>query len=90
MTGGGFQKAMDYANTTSNGVFGLGILISFWVIMYISFKRWGDMEAVLVATFMTTVLAGMFRALNVITDMPFVVCLVLTGAFMLLQFRRTQ
>lgn len=87
---GGMANATSYANTTTDGFFGIGLLVSLYIILFMSFKSKGDMEAFLATNFIMTVVAGMFRALNLITDMPFAACLMLTVLSLFLVFRRSQ
>jgi hypothetical protein len=87
---GGFANITSYANTTTDGLFGTGLLISLYMILFLSFRRLGDMEAFLASNFIITVLAGLFRALNLVGDLPFAVGVMLTALSLFLVFRRSQ
>jgi uncharacterized membrane protein YhaH (DUF805 family) len=87
---GGFENSLEYVNSATAGYFGIGVLIMLWIILYMLFKRWGDMEAVTTSSFITMIVSGMFWSMSVITDVPFVVLIMITGASLLLLFRRTQ
>ena len=86
----GMANLTSYANQVTEGYFGFGILITLWIILFLSFKKWGDMESITIATFLTTVIAGLLRAMNVITDQPFVALIMLTGLSMLIMWRRSS
>ena len=85
----GMGNMTQYVNVVTEGYFGIGLLLTLWVIMFMSFRRWGDTEAFAAANFITTVLAGMLRGLNILSDMWFVIFIMLSGISLLLMIRRS-
>ena len=85
----GFVQAMDYANSVTNNAFGIGIIISFWIISFLIFaKRGGEENAFIAANFITLVIAMLMRAMEAIGDQAVVILLILTGLSVLLLLRR--
>ena len=68
LTEGGFFKAFQYANTITYDVFGLGILFGFFLTLFISFRGYGTNKAFAAASFMTTLLAIIMRAGELVGD----------------------
>ena len=87
----GMANMTSYINTTTSGYFGLGMLGVIWVVMYlVMHKRAGDMEGAAIATFVSTIFAGMFWFLGWITVVPFRVLIILTGLCFLVMWRRSK
>ena len=81
---GGFANVTSYVNTTTSGTFGIGMLLAFYMVLFLSFRKWGDLEGFTAATFITTVMAGIFRGVGLVTDLPFLIGIMLTGLCIIL------
>ncbi len=86
---GGFANMTAYVNNVTSGYFGIGILMSIWVILFLLFKREGTMEGFLAASFITTVLAAFFYAMNIATGVPLIIGIMVTGLAFLVMNKRT-
>ena len=72
----GFYDAIVYANDTTSGVFGASLCFSVFTILFIVFRRWGDIEAFATASFLTAMLSGALRAMGAISDWLFMIFIV--------------
>jgi hypothetical protein len=86
---GGMANITSYINSTTGGMFGYGILVPLFVILFLSFRRWGDTEAFAASSFITMAVCGILRALSLVPDLAFVILIMMTGISLVLMWRRT-
>ena len=64
----GFYDMMVYFNSTTNDMFGAGLMISLYVIMMLVFSRYGIKQAFSASSFIMFVLSAVLRATALISD----------------------
>ena len=64
----GLLNLTQNANTIADGMLGFGILITVYLILFISFKSYDIKKAFAGAGFITSVIAIVLRLTNLITD----------------------
>jgi len=81
---GGFANVTSYANSVTSGYLGLGILLSFWIVLYLIFRRWGDMEGLVASSFISFIVAGVLAAMGLINGLWLILPMVVTAAALFL------
>jgi len=70
-------ELFNYANTVTNGIFGIGILISLFFIVYINLSFADNTKAFAVATWVVGLTAILLRLIEVVNDFVMYSCFVL-------------
>lgn len=87
----GFGNLTEYGNTVTGGYLGLGILLSFWVILFLIFRsKAGDMEALMASSFISFIVSGILVAMHLISGMWVIIPMLVTAAGFFLAKRRTE
>ena len=86
----GLYGLVDYGNTVMGGMFGVAILGMVFVIMYMIFRKSGDLEGYTAASTITLLLAVLMRVMGAINDSFLMLFGLMTavGIFMLWYTRR--
>lgn len=58
-----------YADNVTGGIFGMGIIISFFFMVFLSFKRYSTDKAILVSLFLTALIATFCRLLEIVSTL---------------------
>lgn len=77
-------EVMEYANAVSNGIFGLGTIVSIWFVLFIAFRRYGETAAFASANFITLVVSTILWSVGVVDEKAVLVLGVLLGASVLM------
>lgn len=73
----GIVDLFVYANTVTNGIFGFGILISLFFIVYINLSFAENTKAFAVATWVVGLTAVLLRLIGIVNDLTMYTCFVL-------------
>ena len=65
----GMVGLFQYANSITNGIFGIGILISLFFIVYINLSFADNTKAFAVATWVVGLTAVLLRLIGIVNDM---------------------
>lgn len=69
----------DYANTITNEYLGLLILMAFFVVIFISLKIYTTERAFVTASFLTMLIAILFRVMNFVSNKIVFLFVILTA-----------
>jgi len=86
----GLYDSMKYANVVTSDTFGLGILLSIFMVFFMIFKRWGDDVAFVSASFITFIFAAILRAANMVGDQWLVLLALMVGVSVFVLYRRNS
>jgi len=86
---GGFANLTSYGNIVTNGMLGIGIIVSFWVILFLIFRKTGDWEALTASSFITVIAAGILMGMDLINYVWIVIPMIMTAAGIFMMSRRT-
>jgi len=88
---GGFGNLTQYGNTVTSGMLGLGIVLTFWIILFLVFKsKWGVMEAWTASWFITSIISGILLAMDLVSSLWVILPLIFVAAGILLSKRRVD
>lgn len=82
----GFVQALDYFNDITEGLFGIGLLFSVFMVFFFAFVKFGEDKAFLSASFITMILAGLLRATELVADQWFILFMFMTAVGALLSY----
>lgn len=68
---------MVAVNTASRGIFGLMLVLSIYIIIYIMLARYGTKVALSTTSFIVTIVALLLTTMNIITNEVFLFCVVI-------------
>ena len=71
---------LKYVNTVSNGYFGLGILVVFWLMMLFAMAYRGFIEALASSSFVSSLVAAILAAIGVLNPMYFALSILISLA----------
>jgi len=86
----GFYDIMTYANTTTENVFGMAMMMSLYIVFFIIFRKYGDDKAFLSSSFIMLVLSGILRGTSQIGDIVFMLFTLLTVTGIVIMYRSNQ
>mgnify|MGYP003148978978 CR=1 FL=1 len=64
-------EIMTYANTTTNGLFGVLVILGVFMVSFVALKNYKTGSAFAASTFITVILAWTLRILEVVPDWLF-------------------
>lgn len=88
----GFATLMDYMNYSTDNYFGLLLLIAIFVVLFVSMKFYETDKALAGASFVTLIIAVLFRSLNIIGDIvlfALVILVIVSVVYIFLERRGT-
>jgi hypothetical protein len=83
----GFYEGMSYANSVTENWFAPFILIALWVVFFITFRKWGETKSFAASSFITLIITGILRAMNLVSDMWMLIFFALSGLSLIFLFR---
>lgn len=83
----GFYEGMMYANSTTQNWFSPLILISLWVILFMTMRKMGDDKALATSSMITFIVTSMLRAMNLVSDIWMMIFFATTALTAILLFR---
>jgi hypothetical protein len=83
----GFYEGMKYANSVTENWFSPFILISLWIIMFMTMRRWGETKSFAASSFITFIISGILRAMSLVSDMWVLIFLLFSGVSLIFLFR---
>ena len=85
----GFYNMTQYVNTVTNSYFGMMVIGALWIIFFMLFKKWGDMQSIATSSFMCLMISMLFRAMNLIgEDVVFILIGLTLGSLLLLSRKK--
>lgn len=84
----GLFDVMEYANTVTDGLFGTGLIMTVYFVLFLVFKRYGDEVAFGAASFITLTLTTVLWGVGLVDEILVILMAILTGASILLMWRR--
>jgi hypothetical protein len=81
---------MEYASNVTAGYLGIGIEFSLWIILYLVFKRWGDMEALMSSSFITFIISSLMYLGGILDWKYAIIPLIGTALFFIIGNRRKE
>lgn len=73
----GLTSLFQYANTETNGIFGIGILFVLFFIVYVNLSFGDNTKAFAAATWVTAITAILLRLAGIVGDLVMYICFVL-------------
>ena len=84
----GFYNMTQYVSTVTNNYFGMVVIGALWIIFFMLFKKWGDMQSIATSSFMCLVIGMLFRAMNLVGEQMIFILIALTIGSLLLLSRK--
>lgn len=83
-----YVQMLEYANRVSEGWFGVGIILSFFIIIFVASMAYGAKRAFVSSAFLTIILALLLRIMNVINNYIFIFASVVFFIAMILMWQK--
>ena len=80
----------NYANIVTNNWFGLMLIISIFIILFISFKSYETEKAFSATTFISTIIALLLSLMGILSPEYVIIMIVLTAISVILLFFRPE
>lgn len=74
---------LTWTDTTVSGWFGAGVLMAFWMVMFLVTKKTDTKKAFATTSFMTALIAVPMRVLELINDTHVIIAIVMAAAGLL-------
>lgn len=74
-----FVKFFEYGNTVTSNGFTTGIIGMFWMVMFISLKRFDTPSAFTASSFLTSLIAILFRVSGLLSETIALIPIIMTG-----------
>jgi len=78
-TAGDLSLYFDFANQATNNMFGVFMLLAFFVIVFISLKGFGNRQALGASSVLTLIFAFLARSAGIVTDLAMYISIVITA-----------
>ncbi len=72
-------ELFTYSNTVTEGLFGTAVLIVFFLVCTIIMKNYENKRAITASAFMTSLLAGLFYLLGIVTPIVVFTAIIITA-----------
>lgn len=75
-----FATYFQFANTASNGFFGVFLILSMYIVMFVSLKNYGNKSAAGAAAFIALIFGFFTRSFGAISDQALFITMLIVAA----------